>query len=313
MKTLLTIFVAALGSLISAPMLSAQGTAFTYQGWLNDGGSPANGSYDLRFTLFTADPGGTQVGPIRTTNAVAVSSGLFTVTLDFGANIFTNTDRFLEIAVSTNNAGSFTTLSPRQKLTPVPYAIFAENVGSGGLTAGTYANAVTFNNAANSFSGGGAGLTGVNAAMLGGLSANQFWKTSGNAGTTPAANFVGTTDNQALEVRVNGQRALRLQPNTNAPPNVIGGSRSNAIASFTAGATIAGGDKNFIESFNGAVGDFSFGPKPIQDQRLMGAQHAGHLFHRFQTAPHGPEAPIVEKAAGPGDGFVLPEIGEDLL
>ena len=42
----------------------------------------------------------------------------------------------------------------------------------------------------------------------------------------------------------------------------------------------------------------------------MGAQHPGHLFHRFQAAPHGPEAPIVEKAAGPGHGFVLPEIGE---
>jgi hypothetical protein len=175
MKTPLTLLVAALGSLTSGPLLHAQGTAFTYQGRLNDGANPANGSYDLRFTLFTADPGGNQVGPTRTTNALAVSGGLFTVTLDFGANIFTNTDRFLEIAVSTNNAGTFTTLSPRQKLTPALYAIFAENVGSGGLAAGTYANAVTFNNAANSFSGVGAGLTGVSAATLGGWSANQFW------------------------------------------------------------------------------------------------------------------------------------------
>src|ERR1017187_471770 len=39
-----------------------------------------------------------------------------------------------------------------------------------------------------------------------------------------------------------------------------------------------------VEALNGAIGDFSFGPKPIQDQRLMGAQHAGRLFHRFQTA-----------------------------
>src|ERR1017187_1101655 len=47
-----------------------------------------------------------------------------------------------------------------------------------------------------------------------------------------------------------------------------------------------------IEALNGTVGDFSFGSKPIQDQRLMGAQHPSHLFHRFQTAPHGPEAQI---------------------
>src|ERR1035437_2562240 len=54
-----------------------------------------------------------------------------------------------------------------------------------------------------------------------------------------------------------------------------------------------------VETLNSAIGDFSFGAKPIQDQRLMGAQHPGHLLHRFQTATHGPEAPIVEKGASP--------------
>src|SRR5450756_1001026 len=68
-----------------------------------------------------------------------------------------------------------------------------------------------------------------------------------------------------------------------------------------------------IETLNGTIGDFSFGSKPIQYQRLMGAQHAGHPFHRFQTATHGPGAPIVEKGAGPNHGFVVPEMGEGLL
>jgi hypothetical protein len=54
----------------------------------------------------------------------------------------------------------------------------------------------------------------------------------------------------------------------------------------------SGNYSNFVvEALNGAVGDFSFGPKPIQYQRLMCAQHPGHLFHWFQTAPHGPETP----------------------
>ena len=76
----------------------------------------------------------------------------------------------------------------------------------------------------------------------------------------------------------------------------------------------SGNHSNFvIETLNGTIGDFSFGSKPIQDQRLVGAQHPGHLFHRFQTATHGPGAPIVEKATGPDHGFVLPEIGEGLL
>src|SRR5262249_27760132 len=32
--------------------LRAQSTSFMYQGRLNDGGSPANGRYDLRFTVY---------------------------------------------------------------------------------------------------------------------------------------------------------------------------------------------------------------------------------------------------------------------
>ena len=68
-----------------------------------------------------------------------------------------------------------------------------------------------------------------------------------------------------------------------------------------------------VEALHGAVGDFSLGPEPIQDQRLMGAQHPGYPFHGFQAATHGPGAPIVEKAAGPDHGFVVPEMGEGFL
>src|SRR5438309_11295114 len=40
------------------------------------------------------------------------------------------------------------------------------------------------------------------------------WSPFGNAGTTPGTNFLGTTDNVALELEVNGSRALRLEPAT---------------------------------------------------------------------------------------------------
>ncbi len=46
--------------LLSATATLAQSTGFTYQGRLQDNGTPANGSYDLQFTLF--DSGGTQIG-----------------------------------------------------------------------------------------------------------------------------------------------------------------------------------------------------------------------------------------------------------
>src|SRR5580765_3971278 len=108
----------------------AQGTAFTYQGRLNDNGSPANGIYDLRFTIYDAAGGGSQIGGVLTTTATGVNGGLFTVTLDFGAGIFTGGSRWLEIAARTNGVGTFTALTPRQPLTPTPYAIFSSASGS---------------------------------------------------------------------------------------------------------------------------------------------------------------------------------------
>jgi Chaperone of endosialidase len=226
----------------------AQGTAFTYQGRLNDGANPANGSYDLRFIVFDNSAGGNQQGPILTNSATGVSNGLFTVALDFG-NQFPGASRWLEIAVRTNGVGSFFTLSSRQAITPAPYAITAGSVVSSGLT-GTYGNTVTFNNANNNFSGAftgnGANVTNVNAATLGGLSPAGFWKSAGNAGTTPGTHFMGTTDNQPLELKINGTRALRLEPTINDANhsnivNLIGGSALNYVSNGVIGATVSGG------------------------------------------------------------------------
>ena len=99
------------------------------------------------FTIYDLANGGSQAGPTLTHSATAITNGLFTVTMDFG-NQFPGANRWLEISVRTNGGGAFNTLVPRQSITPAPDAIFAENVGSGGLAAGTYGNAVTFNNLA---------------------------------------------------------------------------------------------------------------------------------------------------------------------
>jgi len=107
----------------------AQGTAFTYQGRLNSGGNPANGSYDLTFALYDAASGGTQQGNTVTNSALAISNGLFTVLVDFG-NQFPGANRWLEIGVRTNGPGSpgFVTLSPRQQVASAPYSITAATV-----------------------------------------------------------------------------------------------------------------------------------------------------------------------------------------
>ena len=246
-----------LGWIFGPDTALAQGTAVTYQGRLDQNGAPVTGLYDLVFGRFSTNSGGAAVALSQTNNAVLVNDGVFTVTLDFGAN-FPGADRWLEIAARTNNLGDFVTLLPRQKLASTPYAITARTVTGvvpSTALAGTYASAVNLSNLGNTYAGNGSALSGVNALMLGGLTANQYWKTTGNSGTAGA--FLGTTDNQPVELRVNNVRAVRLQLGSNSVPSVIAGAPSNVITPGTAGAAIAGGERNFIESFPFAGSDFA--------------------------------------------------------
>jgi len=110
------------------------GTAFTYQGRLFIGDVPANGLYDLQFTNYNAATGGNALGGFNT-NALPVTNGLFTVTLDFGA-VFDGTPRWLEISERTNGAAAFATLAPRQLLAAAPYATYAASAGTAGTVAG---------------------------------------------------------------------------------------------------------------------------------------------------------------------------------
>ncbi len=113
----------------------AQGTAFTYQGRLDNGGAPASGIYDLRFAIFDAAGGGSLVAGPLTNPVTALSNGLFTVSLDFGATVFDGGDRFLEIGVRPGaSSGPYTTVTPRQRINPTPYAISAGAV-SGRISA----------------------------------------------------------------------------------------------------------------------------------------------------------------------------------
>ena len=121
----------------------AQGTAFTYQGRLNSGGSPANGTYNLRFGLYDAATNGSVASSVLTNTATAVSNGLFAVTLDFGAGVFAGSPRWLELAVGTNGGSGFSLLSPRQPLTAAPYALYAPNAGTAALAGSLPSNTIT--------------------------------------------------------------------------------------------------------------------------------------------------------------------------
>src|SRR5438552_7577524 len=106
------------------------GPAFPHQGQLKNNGLPASGSFDLQFKLFDAGANGTQIGTAQCADNVAVSGGLFAVSLDFGAQ-FDGSARWLEVGVRADSTagncatGSYTTLAPRQPISATPYASYA--------------------------------------------------------------------------------------------------------------------------------------------------------------------------------------------
>ena len=124
------ILAAAAVLLPAAAQAQPVGTAFTYQGRLTSSGSPANGPIDLRFLLFDSPAAGAQVGPTIDRPGTSLTGGLFTVALDFGPAAFAGSKRWLEIRVSPAGAGAYTTLSPRQELTPSPSAVFSSTTAN---------------------------------------------------------------------------------------------------------------------------------------------------------------------------------------
>lgn len=91
------------------------GTAFTYQGRLQQQGRPAEGRFDLSFELFDARDGGSSFGRIDRFD-VAVSGGAFAAELDFGHAVFSGDPVWLEILVRPAGEGSYTALTPRHRL-----------------------------------------------------------------------------------------------------------------------------------------------------------------------------------------------------
>lgn len=134
-----SLFALAVAALCAAETFAApMGAAFTYQGRLNDGGTPANNIYDLTFTLHDDAVNVASIGTYIVLPAVPVTNGLFTVQLnvngEFGPDAFNGHARWLQIGVRTNSANNafnnFTFLTPRQPVAATPQAMFAVNASN---------------------------------------------------------------------------------------------------------------------------------------------------------------------------------------
>ncbi|MFM1942003.1 MAG: hypothetical protein RI897_985 [Verrucomicrobiota bacterium] len=73
------------------------------------------------------------------------------------------------------------------------------------------------------------------------------WGLGGNAGTDSSVQYLGTSDEEALELRVNAIRALRLERSTNngGLVNIIAGHEGNLVLNQSSGVVIAGGGANY--------------------------------------------------------------------
>ncbi|AVP97442.1 hypothetical protein C7S18_09640 [Ahniella affigens] len=118
-------------SVLAVSTASATPPDFTYQGYLQDAGNPATGTYDFRFTLqYDAPMMGLQIiGTPQTKDDLAVTQGVFSVPLDFGATL-TNLEYLLKIEVRPGaSTGSYTVLTPDTQIKPTPQAQYAEASG----------------------------------------------------------------------------------------------------------------------------------------------------------------------------------------
>ena len=192
----------AAGSALAQPI----SPSFLYQGELRSAGSLHQGTADVRFTLWSAPTGGTQIGTSLEALGMDLTDGRFSVMLnsggEFGPAAFNGQRRWLELSVrNPGSGGAYEILSTRQEVTSAPYASYAADSATvGGLSAAqlrtanalsgtlpdtvlssniplrganqtfsgsnTFTGANLFNNTNNTYLGNGAGLTALSASNI---------------------------------------------------------------------------------------------------------------------------------------------------
>ena len=235
------------------------GTGFTYQGELKNGGSPVNGTCDFQFSLFDAAVSGTQLGSTQTVTGVTVADGRFTVTINSGNQFnvlaFNGSARYLALAVRCPaGSGGYTSLTPRQPLTPAPLALALpglrteQNATSPNVIGGHVNNTVSGGIYGATIGGGGSAanpnqITGTYGVIGGGL-----YNVAGSQ-----AFIGGGVNNTAGELSAIGGGYLNT---ANGYTAFIGGGEENhASASF---AVVGGGYNNTASANTATVGGGQF-------------------------------------------------------
>jgi len=238
---------------------AALGTAFTYQGQLKKDGNPVNENCDFRFQL--RDSVGTIVGQAEKTN-VEVRNGLFTIPdLDFLSGAFNGEAREMAIGVRcpAGSGSDYTWLTPRQKITPAPYALALPGLWtqqhdtSPNVIGGYSRNSVTSGVAGATIGGGGASVfphrVTDHYSTVGGGAGNQAGDNDESPNDATCATVSGGARNTAID-----QYATVGGGNFNTASGyaaTVGGGQYNTASDYN--ATVGGGSDNTASAYNATV------------------------------------------------------------
>lgn len=241
---------------------SLAGNGFTYQGQLTQNGIPTNSTCDFRFSLWTEATNGSQVGDIQVASGIEVKEGYFSIpNLDFGNNIFTGESRWLEIEVKCTGETGYTTVTPRQSITPTPYALALpglftqQNDISPNVIGGYHGNLVPEDVHGATISGGG---------MVGKLNmvSDHFGVVGGGERNyvSGAYSVIGGGQNNLADgigafVGGGGTDGVNIDGNQvyGSASSIVGG-LGNSIPITGVYATISGGNNNIADNVGATIG-----------------------------------------------------------
>lgn len=234
----------------------------TYQGSLSENGIPANGIYDFNVGIYDSASASSPLVFISADD-VEVTDGVFTFELAVNSSLL-DLNLWLEITVRDNGIAEFTVLSPRQQVIPAAQALLADTVSDNSIDSLHIVNGSISIDDVNTtqiqarasvvcqqgFAIAGIGEDGSVTCRNLNVGALTSWSLDGNAGTTAGTDFLGTTDDEPLEIHVNDNRIWRSvwepggagQPG----PSIVAGDPNNSIAPGSVGSTIAGGGNPIV-------------------------------------------------------------------
>ncbi len=116
---------------------SSATAAFTFQGQLMKDGAPYSGFADFILRVHDSEIDDSPISDALLIPDAEVMGGLFQIEVDFGSTVFSQSslmDRWLELQVRPDGDSLYTTLSPRQRILPVPMStatrgIFVDDEG----------------------------------------------------------------------------------------------------------------------------------------------------------------------------------------